>query len=63
MHIEKNICKSIIGTLLNISGKTNDGLNARKDLEDMEVREEMQPKVDEGGRLHLPAASFTLTKD
>lgn len=49
MHIEKTICESIIGTLLIISGKTNDGLNAHKDLEDMEVREEMQQKVDEGG--------------
>ena len=49
MLIEKTICKSIIGTLLNIIGKTNDGLNAQKDLEDMEVREEMQLKVDEGG--------------
>ena len=27
MHIEKNICDSIIGTLLNIEGKTKDTLN------------------------------------
>ena len=26
MHIEKNICDSIIGTLLNIEGKTKDTL-------------------------------------
>ena len=26
MHIEKNICDSIIGTLLNILGKTKDSL-------------------------------------
>ncbi|CAM8989630.1 unnamed protein product [Rhodiola kirilowii] len=26
MHIEKNICESRIGTLLNIPGKTKDGL-------------------------------------
>ena len=63
MHIEKNICESIIGTLLNISGKIKGGLNGRKDLEDMEVREEMQPKVDEGGRLRLLTTSFTLTKN
>ena len=37
MQIEKNICESIIGTLLNINGKTKGGLNAHKDLEAMEV--------------------------
>ena len=31
MHVEKNVCDSIIGTLLNIKGKTKDGINARKD--------------------------------
>ena len=33
MHIEKNVCDSIIGTLLNISEKTKDGLKVRQDLE------------------------------
>lgn len=28
MHIEKNICDSILGTILDISGKTKDNLNA-----------------------------------
>jgi len=31
MHVEKNVCDSIIGTLLNIKGKTKDEINARKD--------------------------------
>ncbi|KAL5732587.1 hypothetical protein ACOSP7_031943 [Xanthoceras sorbifolium] len=31
MHIEKNICESLLGTLLNINGKTKDGVNSRKD--------------------------------
>ncbi|XP_074283940.1 uncharacterized protein LOC141608493 [Silene latifolia] len=30
MHVEKNVCDSIIGTLLNITGKTKDGLKARQ---------------------------------
>lgn len=29
MHVEKNVCDSIIETLLNIEGKTKDGLNSR----------------------------------
>ncbi|XP_074363625.1 uncharacterized protein LOC141718447 [Apium graveolens] len=32
MHIEKNICDSVLGTLLNIGGKTKDHLAARLDL-------------------------------
>jgi hypothetical protein len=33
MHIEKNICESILGTLMNIEGKTKDTVKARKDLQ------------------------------
>ena len=29
MYIEKNVCDSLIGTLLNIPGKTKDGIKAR----------------------------------
>jgi len=35
MHVEKNVCHSVIGTLLSIQGKTKDGLNTRQDLADM----------------------------
>ena len=31
-HVEKNVCDSLIGTLLNIKGKTKDGLKCRQDL-------------------------------
>lgn len=31
MHIEKNVCDKIIGTLLDIEGKSKDNLKARKD--------------------------------
>ncbi|XP_022874209.1 uncharacterized protein LOC111393038 [Olea europaea var. sylvestris] len=43
-HIEKNICESIVGTLLDINGKTKNGLNARQDLQDMEIRKELHPE-------------------
>ena len=32
MHVEKNICESILGTLLKIKGKTKDGDGARLDM-------------------------------
>ena len=38
MHIEKNICDSIIGTLLNIEGKTKDTLKSRIDLTHLGIR-------------------------
>ena len=43
MHIEKNVFDSVIGTLLNIQGKSNDGLKARKDLIAMGIRSELGP--------------------
>ena len=38
MHVEKNLCDSVIGTLLNIQGKMKDGLNTCQDLADLGIR-------------------------
>ena len=35
MHIEKNICDSILGTILDVSGKREDSLSTRFDLQNM----------------------------
>ena len=35
MHIEKNICMNILGTLLDIPGKSKDWLNVRHNLVDL----------------------------
>ena len=61
MHIEKNVCESIIGTLLNILGKTKDGLNCRLDLVDMGLRSELAPKF-ESKRIYLPPTCYLLSK-
>ena len=37
MHVEKNVCDNVIGTLLNIQGKTKDGLNTRQDLAELGI--------------------------
>ena len=34
IHVKKNECDSLIGTFLNIKGKTNDGLKCHQDLVD-----------------------------
>lgn len=62
MHIEKNVCESLIGTLLNIPGKTKDGLNSRLDLQDMGLRDELAPNVSQN-RAYLPPACFSLSKE
>jgi len=38
MHLEKNICDNVLGTLLSIDGKTKDNEKARKDLMKMCLR-------------------------
>ena len=45
MHVEKNVCNSIIGTLLNIKGKTKDDVNSRKDLVEMGLRLVLEPEA------------------
>ena len=43
MHIKKNVSENVIGTIINIPGKSKDGLNARKDLDNMGIRSELVP--------------------
>jgi len=61
MHLEKNVCDSIIGTLLDIKGKTNDGINAHKDLVEMGVCLKLQPQP-QGKRTYFPPTCHTLSK-
>ena len=61
MHVEKNVCESIIGTLLYIHGKSKDGYNARNDLQDMNIRHDLHPKG-RGSRVYLPPTLHTLSK-
>lgn len=55
MHIEKNVCESLVGTLLNDPLKTKDGYKARMDLNDLKIRPELEPVV-AGKRMYLPPA-------
>ena len=62
MHIKKNICDSILGTLLEIKGKTKDGPNAHHDLKVMRIRKDLHLKR-KSDKYILPFACYTLTKD
>ncbi|XP_073224719.1 uncharacterized protein [Cicer arietinum] len=45
MHIEKNVCDNIIGTLLHLDGKSKDNDKARYDLVDMNIRSQLHPTM------------------
>ena len=47
MHLEKNVCDAIVGTLFNIPFKTKDGKAVREYLERVGLRPELWPQVKE----------------
>ena len=61
MHIEKNVCDSIIGMLLNLNGKSKDHYHARLDLQDMKIKPDLHP-TNKDRVIRLPTASYTLSK-
>jgi hypothetical protein len=62
MHIEKNICDNILGTLLKIEGKTKDTVNSRIDLHDMNIRHNLHLQQD-GNSVRIPQARYVLKKE
>ena len=61
MHIKKNICDSIINTLLNIEGKMKDTLKSRIDLTHLGIRKDLQVQ-DEGKPRDMAPALYALDK-
>ncbi|CAL8150911.1 unnamed protein product [Prunus armeniaca] len=61
MHIEKNVCDNIIGTLLEIPGKNKDGIAARLDLLNMGVKTDLQPAYGKR-RTRLPPGPWNLSR-
>jgi hypothetical protein len=62
MHIEKNICENLIGTILNIPGKTKDTVKARLDLKDLGIRKELQFR-EHGDSYEMTHARYTLSTE
>jgi hypothetical protein len=50
MHVEKNVCETLIGTLLDIPGKTKDTLKAWMDIEEMKLRKDLHHETLENGQ-------------
>jgi hypothetical protein len=41
MHVEKNVCETLVSTLLDIPSKTKYTLNVWMDLEEMKLRKDL----------------------
>ncbi|XP_021754575.1 uncharacterized protein LOC110719903 [Chenopodium quinoa] len=61
MHIEKNVFDSVIGTLLDISQKTKDHVSARRDLVELNLMPELQPRELEDGGEEFPRSRFWMS--
>ena len=53
MHIEKNVCNSLLGTLLGDPHKSKDTDNARRDLEKLGIRSELHLYEDDNKLMKL----------
>jgi hypothetical protein len=62
MHVEKNMCESLIGTLLNTNGKTRDHGHARANLKKMGIWQELWLD-DFVKRTELPTSCITLSQN
>ncbi|XP_004296227.1 PREDICTED: uncharacterized protein LOC101306419 [Fragaria vesca subsp. vesca] len=61
IHIEKNVCDSILGTILDIKDKTKDTAKARADLQKMSIRRKLWIKLNKKTGKHvIPQASYTV---
>jgi hypothetical protein len=63
MYVEKGVFESTIGLLLDIPSKTKDGFSARKDLQALEIREELHLQERPNKKAYLPPASYTITTE
>ncbi|XVE92524.1 hypothetical protein REPUB_Repub01dG0104600 [Reevesia pubescens] len=61
MHVEKNVCDNILGTLLNIDGKSKDNLKSRLDLKKLGLRSDLHPVELSKEKFLLPAACYTMS--
>ncbi|CAM8954153.1 unnamed protein product [Rhodiola kirilowii] len=59
MHVEKNIYESLLGTLLNIPGKTKDGVKARLNMLEMNIHTKLAPEP-RGQRTYLPPSLVSM---
>ncbi|XP_056686012.1 uncharacterized protein [Spinacia oleracea] len=63
MHIEKNVCDNVIGTLLDMD-KSRDDKQARQALKDKNIKSHLWPQSDPNRvNDHLPPAEYTMSTE
>lgn len=62
MQQKKSVFDNILGTLLNMNGKTKDNHEGCQDLRKMKLRPELHPFTAKNSKTLLPVACFTMTK-
>ncbi|KAK1277268.1 hypothetical protein QJS04_geneDACA003339 [Acorus gramineus] len=55
IHIEKNMCEILIALMLNTKGKTKDDVNARKDLKELRIKEQLWLKEEKWKEIQKPS--------
>ncbi|XP_049394089.1 uncharacterized protein LOC125858374 [Solanum stenotomum] len=62
MHIEKNVFDNIFNTIMDVTDKTKDNLNARRDVQNCCNRPELE-LLEHEGKILKPKAAYSLTKE
>ena len=60
MHMEKNVCDSLLSTIMNIDGKSKDTNNAQFDLANLNIHPKLH-MVKDGNKWNKPATEFTMS--
>jgi len=61
MHIEKNVGDIVLGTIIDMKGKTKDTIKSCLVLQAMQIRLELHP-VQKGSKIELPPASYLFSR-
>ena len=59
----KNVFESTIGVLLDIKGKTKDGIKSWTDLVNLGIRPDLHPGPPQNGKVDIPSVACNLTLD
>ncbi|KAH1083065.1 hypothetical protein J1N35_022826 [Gossypium stocksii] len=63
MHIEKNVCENIIGTILNVDENSKDNLQSQLDLVDMGIQRDLHPQILSNGKYRLLPPIVAMSKE
>ena len=63
MNIEKIVCDNILWTILGVGGKSKDNVNARRDLQEMNIRKPLHLQSRGFYKVYVPPALFTMSND